>query len=192
MRPRSTCSDGVAAEIDPAQRPRDVGLRRGFDRKAQHRHEVAQRRQPLLAKALVAPRRPVGIEAVHLAHRAGLAEPVHEGDEMLVALGGEIVDHREIERVAIGEIDHAARHGRFRACGRRSSAASSAAASPSLVEPYSKLSLSLVSVSFQRKPRPSKTGCSVSMKTSAARQRRGPRRGSARRSRGSGRFRAGR
>ena len=36
----------------------------------------------------------------------------------------------------------------------------------SLVEPYSKLSLSLVSVSVQRKPRPSNTGCSVSMKTS--------------------------
>src|SRR6516162_10399895 len=41
------------------------------------------------------------------------------------------------------------------------------AASPALVEPYSKLSLSLVSVSFQRNPRPSKIGCSVSMKTMA-------------------------
>ena len=30
---------------------------------------------------------------------------MHEGDEMLVALGGELVDHREIERVALGEID---------------------------------------------------------------------------------------
>src|SRR3974390_2806599 len=41
------------------------------------------------------------------------------------------------------------------------------AASPALVDPYSKLSLSLVSVSFQRTPRPSKIGCSVSMKTMA-------------------------
>src|ERR1700722_3246777 len=39
------------------------------------------------------------------------------------------------------------------------------AASPSPVDPYSKLSLSLVSVSFQRNPRPSKIGCRVSMKT---------------------------
>src|ERR1700730_6483102 len=41
------------------------------------------------------------------------------------------------------------------------------AASPSLVDPYSNVSLSLVAVSFQRNPRPSKIGCSVSMKTSA-------------------------
>src|ERR1700730_4962685 len=39
------------------------------------------------------------------------------------------------------------------------------AEAPSLVDPYSKASLSLVSVSFQRNPRPSKIGCSVSMKT---------------------------
>src|SRR5258708_2507748 len=39
------------------------------------------------------------------------------------------------------------------------------AASPSLVERYSNMSLSLVSVSFQRNPRPSKIGCRVSMKT---------------------------
>ena len=81
---------GVAAEIDPPQRPGDVGLRGGFDRKPQHRHEIAQRREPLLAKTLVAPGHPVRIDAVHLPHGAGLAEAVHEGHEMLVTLGGEI------------------------------------------------------------------------------------------------------
>ncbi len=40
------------------------------------------------------------------------------------------------------------------------------AGAPSLVDPYSKISLSSISVSFQRNPRPSKIGCSVSMKTS--------------------------
>ena len=96
---------GVAAEIDPAERSRDIGVRGGLDRKPQHRHQVAQRRKALLAKTIIPPRHPVGIEAIHLPHGAGLAEAVHEGDEMLVTLGGEIVDHREIELVAIGEID---------------------------------------------------------------------------------------
>ena len=33
---------GVAAEIDPPERSRDLDLRRGFDREPQHRHQVAQ------------------------------------------------------------------------------------------------------------------------------------------------------
>ena len=81
---------GVAPEIDPAQRLGDIGLRRGLDRKAQHRHQVAQRRQALRAKALVAPGHPIGIDAVHLPHGAGLAEPVHIGHQMLVTFLGEI------------------------------------------------------------------------------------------------------
>ena len=40
----------VAPEIDPAQRSRDIDLRGRLDRKPQHRHEIAQRRQSLLAK----------------------------------------------------------------------------------------------------------------------------------------------
>jgi hypothetical protein len=80
-------------------------LRGGFDREPQHRHHLAQRRQALLAKAVRTPRQPVGIEAVHLPDGSGFAEPVHEGDEMPVTFGSEIVDHRKIERGAIGEID---------------------------------------------------------------------------------------
>ncbi len=97
---------GVAAEIDPAERPGDIDLSGGFDRKPQHRHEVAQRRQLLLMKTRVAAGRPVGIEAVHLPHRPGLAEFVNEGDEMLVTFVREFADHREVEFRAIGEIDH--------------------------------------------------------------------------------------
>ncbi len=78
----------VAPEIDPAQRLGDIDLRRGFDRKPQHRHQVAQRRQSLRAKALVAPGHPIGIDAVHLPHGAGLAEPVHIGHHMLVTFLG--------------------------------------------------------------------------------------------------------
>ena len=95
----------IAPEIDPAQRPGDIGLRRGLDRKPQHRHEVAQRRQPLGAKALVAPRHPIGIDAVHLPHGAGLAEPVHIGHQMLVALLGKFAHEFEIVGPAIGEVD---------------------------------------------------------------------------------------
>ena len=95
----------VAAEIDPAQRSRDVDLGGGLDREPQHRHEIAQRRQPCVAEAVVTPRQPVGIDAVHLADGSGFAEPMHEGHEMPVALGGELVDRREIERGAIGQID---------------------------------------------------------------------------------------
>ncbi len=96
---------GVAAEIDPAQRLGDIGLRRGLDRKPQHRHQVAQRRQALRAKALVAPGRPVGIDAVHLPHGAGLTELVHIGHEMLVTFLGEIADNSEVVGIAIGEVD---------------------------------------------------------------------------------------
>ena len=95
----------VAPEIDPAQRPRDIDLRGRLDRQPQHRHEVAQRRQALLAEAVGAAGQPVGIEAIHLADGSGFAEAMHEGQEMPVTLRGEIVDHREIERGAIGKID---------------------------------------------------------------------------------------
>jgi len=71
----------------------------------QHRHQVAQRRQALLTKTVRTPGQPVGIEAVHLADGSALAEPMYEGDEMPVTSGSEIVDHRKIERGAIGEID---------------------------------------------------------------------------------------
>ncbi len=70
---------GVAPEIDPAERARDIHLRGGLDREPQHRHQVAQRREFLLRRTLRAAGRPVGIQAVHLADGAGLAEPVHEG-----------------------------------------------------------------------------------------------------------------
>ena len=95
---------GVAPEIDPAQRPGDIGLCCGLDRKPQHRHQIAQRRQPLRAKALGAPRRPVGIDAIHLPHGAGLAEPVHIGHQMLVTLLGEVAHELKIGD-AVGEID---------------------------------------------------------------------------------------
>ena len=113
----------LAPEIDPPQRPRDIGLRRRLDRKPQHRHEVAQRRQALLAKALVPPRRPVGIDAIHLAHRAGLAEAVHEGGHVLVALGREFVEARIAQRGRCRTDRPRGARGRFRACRRRSSAA---------------------------------------------------------------------
>ena len=156
---------GVAPEIDPAQRSRDIDLGGGFDREPQHRHEVAQRRQALLAETVGTPGQPVGIDAVHLADGSGFTEPMHERHEMTVAFCGELVDRREVERGAIGEIDpqfvmavlEHVKEGRAPPVLRR-------IALP--VGPYSKLSLSLVSVSFQRNPRPSKIGCSVSMKTS--------------------------
>src|SRR4029079_144244 len=46
------------------------------------------------------------VEAVHLAHRAGLAEPIDVGDEMLVTLRSDILDQIEIELVAVSQIDH--------------------------------------------------------------------------------------
>ena len=95
----------VTAEIDPAQRSRDVDLGGGFDRKPQHRHEIAQRRQTLRAEAVRAPRQPVGIDAVHLADGSGFTEPMHERHKMTVAFCGKLVDRREVERGAIGEID---------------------------------------------------------------------------------------
>ena len=96
---------GVAPEIDPAQGARDIHLRRRLDRKAQYRHEIAQRREILFAKSVVAPGDPIGIDAVHLAERAGLTEAVHEGDKVLVAFRREVIDHREIERCGVGEIE---------------------------------------------------------------------------------------
>ena len=97
---------GVAPEIDPPQRLGDIGLRRGLDRKAQHRHQVAQSRQSLRAKALVAPRPPIGVDAIHLPHGAGLAEPVHIGHHMFVTLLGELAHEFEIGgHAAIGQID---------------------------------------------------------------------------------------
>ena len=76
-----------------------------LNREPQHRHQVAQGGKPLLAKPFVPSRRPVGVEAIHLPHGAGFAEAVDEGDQMLMALGGDLVDHREIELVAFGEVD---------------------------------------------------------------------------------------
>ena len=95
----------VAPEIDPAQRAGDIDLGGGLDRQPQHRHEVAQRRQALLAEAVGAPGQPVGIDAIHLADGSGFAKAMHEGQEMPVAVCGELIDQREIERCAIGEID---------------------------------------------------------------------------------------
>ena len=60
---------------------------------------------PCVAETVAPPRQPVGIDAVHLADGSGFTEPVHEGHEMPVALGGKLVDQREVERGAIGEID---------------------------------------------------------------------------------------
>jgi hypothetical protein len=94
----------ILPEIDPAQRAGDVDLSGGFDGEPQRRHQIAQRRLPLLVKAVGAPRHPVGIEAVHLAERAGFAEAVHERDKMPMPLGGELVDQRKIKRGAIGEL----------------------------------------------------------------------------------------
>ena len=93
------------AEIDLPQRAGDVGLGARLDRKAQHRNEIAQRLQAPLAKTVGMPGLPARIDAVHLAHRAGLAESVYEGQEMLMALGGHLVGHRKIVVVEIAEIE---------------------------------------------------------------------------------------
>jgi len=77
---------------------------------------------------------------------------MHEGrQKCLWPLAASFIDHGEIERTAIGEIDpqlvmavleHVIEGGAPPVFARRR---------PSLVEPYSKMSLSLVSVAFQRK-----------------------------------------
>jgi hypothetical protein len=50
---------------------------------------------------------------LHLAERAGFAEPVHERDKMPMPLGGELVDQRKIKRGAIGEINLELRDAAF-------------------------------------------------------------------------------
>ncbi|UCF51982.1 MAG: hypothetical protein JSV48_22135, partial [Bradyrhizobium sp.] len=92
--------------IDESGAARDVDLLRRLDGEPQHRHEVAQRSQLVRVETVIAPRGPAGIEAVHQAERAVLAEAVHEGEIVLVALFGEFADLREIHRWRIGEIDH--------------------------------------------------------------------------------------
>nr|AAF22882.1 adenylate cyclases-like protein [Bradyrhizobium japonicum] len=97
---------GAAAEIDAPERARDIDLLRRLDREPQHRHEIAQGLQLGFAEAAVAARGPAGIEAIHQAERAVLAEAVHDSEIMLMALLGEFADLREIQRRRVGEIDH--------------------------------------------------------------------------------------
>src|SRR5256885_616895 len=65
----------------------------------------AQGLAALRAKPIVAPGPPIGIDAVHLPHGAGLAELVHIGHQMLVTLLDEIAGEFEIVGCVTGELD---------------------------------------------------------------------------------------
>ena len=96
---------GVAAEIDSPQRAGDVDLLRRLDRQSQHRHEIAQCFQLPVAEAALAAGGEIGIEAVHLAERSGVAEAMDQRDQMPMPALEEIADQRELERSLVGEID---------------------------------------------------------------------------------------
>src|SRR6185437_11445720 len=94
----------VAAEIDATERAGDIHLLRGFDRQSKYRHEIAQGCELGFAEAPSPACREIGIETVHLAERAGIAEAMDEGNKVPMALVEEVADHRKIPRSAVGEI----------------------------------------------------------------------------------------
>src|SRR5581483_4748089 len=78
---------------------------RRLDRQSQHRHEIAQCFQLLVAEASLAAGGEVRIEAIHLAERSGIAKAMDQSEHMTVPALNEIADQRKLEGGIVGKID---------------------------------------------------------------------------------------